>query len=29
MAGEDTIVRVAREDYEKYFNRTDIGGEIP
>lgn len=28
-AGDDGIIRVTREDYEKYFASTDIGGEIP
>ncbi|WP_103062410.1 C2 family cysteine protease [Actinomyces qiguomingii] len=28
-AEDDGIIRITREDYEKYFNRTDIGGEIP
>ncbi|RAX20182.1 cysteine protease [Actinomyces sp. Z5] len=28
-AGDDGIIRITSEDYEKYFARTDIGGEIP
>ncbi|WP_158247617.1 cysteine protease [Actinomyces qiguomingii] len=28
-SGDDGIIRISREDYEKYFGRTDIGGEIP
>ncbi|SDN32659.1 C2 family cysteine protease [Actinomyces ruminicola] len=28
-AEDDGIIRITREDYEKYFNRTDIGEEIP